>query len=44
MIFLVGTNTLGYSNQNIDKEVKKSIKKGNMTTLNCKKKLIWLNF
>ena len=39
MIFLVGTNTLGYSNQNIDKEVKKSIKKGNMTTLNCKEEI-----
>jgi len=31
----VGTNILGYSNYNIDKEVMKTIKKGNLTTLNC---------
>ena len=31
----VGTNILGYSNYNVDKEVMKTIKKGNLTTLNC---------
>ncbi len=31
----VGTNILGYSNYKIDKEVKKIIDKGNMSTLNC---------
>ena len=31
----VGTNTLGYSNRKIDNEVIKSIKKGNMSSLNC---------
>jgi glutamate-1-semialdehyde 2,1-aminomutase len=39
MLFLVGTNTLGYNNQNIDGEVKKSINKGNMTSLNCKEEI-----
>ena len=34
-IFAVGTNTLGYSNKNIDREVYKAVKSGNMTTLNC---------
>ena len=31
----VGTNILGYANNKVDKEVKKVIKKGNLTTLNC---------
>tara|TARA_E500000178_G_scaffold347426_1_gene400718 strand:- start:1926 stop:3965 length:2040 start_codon:yes stop_codon:yes gene_type:complete len=31
----VGTNILGYSNKTIDSFVIKSIKKGNMTSLNC---------
>lgn len=31
----VGTNILGYSNKKIDNEVVKSIKKGNMSSLNC---------
>ena len=31
----VGTNTLGYSNNEVDNAVKKVIKKGNLTTLNC---------
>jgi glutamate-1-semialdehyde 2,1-aminomutase len=31
----VGTNILGYSNKQIDSEVIKSIKKGNMSSLNC---------
>ena len=35
MIFAVGQSTLGYSNDKIDKEVSRYIKKGNMTTLNC---------
>ena len=34
MMCYVGHNTLGYSNKNIDKEVIKSLKLGNMTTLN----------
>jgi len=34
MLFAVGTNTLGYANDNIDKQVVKYIKKGNMTSLN----------
>ena len=31
----VGTNILGYSNDKIDREVMKVIKKGNLTSLNC---------
>ena len=31
----VGTNILGYSNYEVDNAVKKIIKQGNMTTLNC---------
>jgi glutamate-1-semialdehyde aminotransferase/spore coat polysaccharide biosynthesis protein SpsF (cytidylyltransferase family) len=31
----VGTNLLGYSNSKVDKFVEKTVKKGNMTTLNC---------
>ena len=31
----VGTNLLGYNNFNVDKEIKKVIKKGNMSSLNC---------
>ena len=34
-IFAVGTNTLGYSNPKINNALIKSIKQGNMTTLNC---------
>ena len=34
-IFAVGQSTLGYSNDLIDKEIKKKIESGNMTTLNC---------
>ena len=34
-IFAVGTNLLGYSNSKINNSVIDSIKKGNMTTLNC---------
>ena len=35
MFCAVGTSVLGYGNDNINKSVLKSIKKGNMTTLNC---------
>ena len=31
----VGTNVLGYSNSEVDNAVKKTIQKGNLTTLNC---------
>tara|TARA_Y100001960_G_scaffold327672_1_gene414672 strand:- start:1447 stop:3480 length:2034 start_codon:yes stop_codon:yes gene_type:complete len=31
----VGTNSLGYSHPQVDKEVKRVIKEGNMSTLNC---------
>ncbi len=34
MLFSVGTNTLGYANKKIDKEIIRFIKKGNMTSLN----------
>ena len=33
--FAVGTNTLGYSVQAIDKKVKENINNSNMTSLNC---------
>ena len=35
MICAVGTNVLGYCNKEVDKAVSNSIKKGNMSTLNC---------
>ena len=31
----IGTNSLGYSNPNVDKSVIQVINKGNMSTLNC---------
>lgn len=31
----VGTNTLGYNNREVDKSVKNTISKGNLSTLNC---------
>lgn len=31
----VGTNILGYSNKKVDDEVLKTVKKGNLSTLNC---------
>ena len=34
MIFAVGQSTLGYANSEVDQEVKKTIKNGNMCTLN----------
>ncbi len=35
----VGTNVLGYANNQIDNEVKKNISKSNMSTLNCKEEI-----
>ena len=35
MIFAVGQNILGYKNTDLDNSVISSIKRGNMTTLNC---------
>ena len=34
MLFLVGTNTLGYANKFIDKKIENVLKKGNMCSLN----------
>lgn len=31
----IGTNTLGYGNENVDNAVMETVKKGNMSTLNC---------
>ena len=31
----IGTNTLGYGHKEIDKEVRKTISNGNMSTFNC---------
>lgn len=36
----VGTNTLGYSNKNIDRKIIEIVKKGNMSTLNCPEEVI----
>ncbi len=36
----VGTNILGYCNSEVDNAVKKVIKKGNLTTLNCPEEVI----
>ena len=36
----VGTNTLGYSRREIDKEVKKNIDNGNMSTLNSEEEIL----
>ena len=35
MLFLVGTNTLGYSNKHVDNQVIKFIKKSNMSSLSA---------
>jgi glutamate-1-semialdehyde 2,1-aminomutase len=40
MIFAVGQSTLGYCNKEIDKEVLKCIRSGNMTTLNCPEEVL----
>ena len=31
----IGTNILGYGNEEVDKSVKEVVQKGNMSTLNC---------
>ena len=36
----VGTNILGYSNKKVDLAVKKIIKTGNLSTLNCKEEVV----
>jgi glutamate-1-semialdehyde 2,1-aminomutase len=40
MICAVGQSTLGYANSEIDNEVCRYVKKGNMTTLNCPEEVI----
>lgn len=39
-IMSVGTNTLGYNNSEIDNQVIKNIRKGNISTLNCKEEVL----
>ena len=36
----VGTNILGYANSKIDRAVKNSIAKGNMSSLNCPEEVL----
>ena len=36
----VGTNILGYGNSYVDKKVNEIVKKGNMSTLNCKEEVL----
>ena len=36
----VGTNILGYANKKVDNAVKKVLRKGNMTTLNCPEEVL----
>ena len=36
----IGTNTLGYSNSKVDRAVFKTLKKGNLSTLNCPEEVI----
>ena len=36
----IGTNILGYSNSRVDKIVQQRLKKGNMSTLNCKEEVL----
>ena len=36
----VGTNVLGYGNNLVDNAVKKVIKNGNLSTLNCKEEVL----
>ena len=40
MLFAVGHNTLGYCNDEVDREVFKCIKKGNLTSLNYPEEII----
>ena len=39
----VGTNILGYGNQEVDKAVKSAVSAGNMSTFNCPEELSSLN-
>ena len=36
----IGTNTLGYGNNKVDNAVRKTIEKGNMSTLNCPEEVL----
>ena len=36
----IGTNILGYGNKKVDEEIKRTIKKGNMSTLNCPEEVL----
>ncbi len=36
----IGTNILGYGNKKVDEAVRKTIKKGNMSTLNCPEEVL----
>ena len=40
MLFAVGTNILGYNNKEINEAVTKTIKDGNMSSLNCPEEVI----
>ena len=36
----IGTNILGYANDNVDDQIKQVIQKGNMSTLNCPEEVL----
>lgn len=36
----IGTNTLGYGNENVDRAVSETVRKGNMSTLNCPEEVL----
>ena len=38
----IGTNILGYGRPEVDEAVQETIKKGNMSTLNCPEEVYWL--
>ena len=38
----IGTNTLGYGNDEVDAAVMETVRKGNMSTLSCPEEVIWL--
>ena len=40
MLFAVGTNILGYNNKEINEAVERTIKNGNMSSLNCPKVIL----
>ena len=40
MLFAVGTNILGYNNKEINEAVERTIKNGNMSSLNCPEEVI----